>query len=63
MRGETFFAYFDFSSKILVNIYMQRHNLYKLKYVSLEEVKSVPFQQRYQSEATESNLLVMSEII
>ena len=34
----------------------QGHNLYKLQYVSLEEVKIVSFQQCFQSEAIESNL-------
>ena len=34
----------------------QELNLHKLKYISLEEVKSVHFQ-RFQNEALESNLL------
>ena len=34
----------------------QGHNLYKLQYISLEEVKIVSFQQLFQSEAIESNL-------
>ena len=34
----------------------QGHNLYKLQYISLEEVKIVSFQQWFQSEAIESNL-------
>ena len=34
----------------------QGHNLYKLQYISLEEVKIVSFQQCFQSEAIESNL-------
>ena len=35
----------------------QGHNLYKLQNISLEEVKIVSFQQWFQSEAIESNLL------
>ena len=34
----------------------QGHNLCKLKYISLEEVNIVQFQQLFQSEATESHL-------
>ena len=34
----------------------QGHNQYKLRYISLEEVKIVSFQQWFQSEAIESNL-------
>ena len=34
----------------------QGHNLCKLKYISLEEVKISYFQKRFQSEVTESNL-------
>ena len=34
----------------------QGHNLYKLQYISLEEVKIVSFQQWFESEAIESNL-------
>ena len=35
----------------------QGHNLYKLQYISLEEVKIVSFQLLFQSEAIKSNLL------
>ena len=38
------------------NIISQGHNLFKLQYISLEEVKSVSFQPKFQSEAIESNL-------
>ena len=34
------------AGKIILNlVYSQGHNFYKLKYISLEEVKIVPFQQ------------------
>ena len=36
--------------------FQKGHNFYKLKYISLEEVKIVPFQQKILSDATESNL-------
>ena len=39
-----------------VIITSQGHNFYKLKYISLEEVKIVPFQHKFLSDATESNL-------
>ena len=38
------------------SVYSQGHNLYKLQYISLGEVKIVSFQQGFQSEAIESNL-------
>ena len=41
---------------VLPNLISQGHNLYKLQYISLEEVKIVSFQQRFQSEPIESNL-------
>ena len=48
----------SFSEKPL-NFYplnSQGHNFYKLKYISLEEVKIVPFQQQFLSDATKCNL-------
>ena len=42
--------------KTFLNIKSQGHNLYKLQYISLEEVKIVSFQRLFQSEAIESNL-------
>ena len=51
-------AYMKQSSerKAIEAVNSQGHNLYKLQYISLEEVKIMSFQQWFQSEAIECNL-------